>query len=87
MNSDTEPPAAKCPNNLNIETDPGNDTAVVTWTHAPVIDNSRIDVQLICDRKNGSHFPIWDTLVTCTVVDNFGNIAQCQFTVNVSGMA
>ena len=58
---------------------------VVTWENHPVVDNSDDDLLLLCDSKNGSPFPIGDTLVTCTSVDNYGNAAQCQFIVNISG--
>jgi CSLREA domain-containing protein len=82
--NDTQPPTITCPANLTQSTDPGQCTAVVTFSNPTVNDNCPGVGSPVCAPPSGSTFPLGTTTVTCTVSDASGNPASCNFTVTVT---
>ncbi len=71
---------------MTAPTDVGVDNAVVTWLDPVVTDNSGEPLIVVCNPASGSTFPLdVVTTVTCTVFDEAGNSAACDFTVTVVG--
>jgi len=75
-------PTVSCPGDMNIDTtDPTGTT--VTFS-ASATDNCDPSPEIGSAPASGSHFPIGDTLVTCTATDSSGNTDTCTFTVTVT---
>ncbi|MFY7990139.1 MAG: HYR domain-containing protein [Fluviicola sp.] len=80
--SDDEFPAiANCPSPIVQNNDNGDCGAIVNWTVPIFTDNCGAVM-------SGSHtpntfFPVGNTTVTYTVVDNAGNTSTCAFAINV----
>lgn len=79
---DDEAPEVTCPAAIEVDNDPGQCGAVVTFA-ATASDNCP-GMTVTCDPASGSFFPKGDTLVTCTATDAAGNTSQCSFTVTVN---
>ncbi|MBI3417008.1 MAG: HYR domain-containing protein [Verrucomicrobia bacterium] len=79
---DTQPPVIVCPANISVPPDPGQTSAVVTYT-VNASDNCSA-VALLCNPASGSTFPAGTTTVTCTATDATGNASTCTFTVTVT---
>ena len=85
MLTDSESPIfSGCPGVLNVNTDPGNATAVVTWKLPLATDNSGSQ-NLTSTDNPGDSFPIGNHTVTYTSADAAGNTAVCTFYVVVTG--
>ena len=83
---DEEDPTITCPLDMTAPTDIGVNNAVVTWLDPVVTDNSGQSLTVVCVPESGSTFPLdVVTTVTCTVTDDAGNSAACDFTVTVVG--
>ena len=83
--TDTEDPTLLyLPEDKSQGTDPGSDTASVSWTEPSANDNSG-SVSLTSSHDPGDYFPIGDTEVTYTARDPYGNTATQSFTVTVTG--
>ncbi|XP_033628800.1 extracellular matrix protein A-like [Asterias rubens] len=81
---DEEDPTITCPLDMTAPTDIGVNNAVVTWVDPVVTDNSGQSLTVVCVPESGSTFPLdVVTTVTCTVTDDAGNSAACDFTVTV----
>ena len=78
------PVFSNTPNATTFSTDPGQATAVVTWTEPTVTDNSGT-YTVTSTHSSGSSFDIGNTTVTYTVVDESGNEATYSFTITVTG--
>ena len=74
-----------CPQNQIYDTEPGRATAVVVWNDPYVIDNSNQEPNITCIPASGTSLPIWRTYVNCTAQDKSGNMAKCNFAVDVQG--
>ena len=76
-----------CPNNINVITASGSNTAIATWTE-PTANTSCTDPTIIVNQiaglANGSAFPIGTTEVTFELSDNCGNTEICIFYINVT---
>ena len=70
-----------CPQNQTHPTEPGK----VAWNDPSVIDNSNQEPNITCIPKSGTRLPIGQTNVTCTAQDKSGNMAECNFVVDVQG--
>jgi hypothetical protein len=81
VQADTQEPVIMCPKNISVPVDPGQCTAVVTFS--PRATDNCPDVTVVSDPPSGSAFPIGTTTVTCTATDSAGNTAVCAFEVNV----
>ncbi|RBP32232.1 HYR domain-containing protein, partial [Oceanihabitans sediminis] len=79
---DNELPNISCPVNINIDNDPGNCNAVVTWPNPTATDNCT-GYTVTSSHSSGDTFPIGTTEVTYTITDASGNTATCSFNVTV----
>jgi len=78
---DTEPPRIHCPNDIFVPTCNPDGTRVdyvVTAT-----DDCDTNVTITCTPASGSNFPPGTHTVTCTAVDDCGNVSRCEFKVEV----
>lgn len=80
--NDTENPVVNCPANINVNNDPGQCYATVTFTPTAT-DNCGI-AGIVSSPASGSQFPVGITTVTVTATDVHGRTAQCSFTVTVT---
>ena len=79
---DTEAPVVTAPANITVDTDPGANSAVVTFM-ASSTDNVGVDTQ-VADFPSGTAFPAGSTIVTVTATDAAGNAGTDTFTVTVN---
>ncbi len=79
---DDTPPTLTCPANLTVNNDPGECSAVVSFS-VSASDNCDSEVSVVCTPASGSAFPLGTTTVNCTATDDDGNQASCSFTVTV----
>ncbi len=79
---DRETPVLTVPANLSMLAEPGQSNVVVEYT-ATATDNSG-SVAVICVPASGTAFPVGVTTVTCTAMDDSGNVATGSFTVTVT---
>ncbi|XP_033115967.1 uncharacterized protein LOC117115806 [Anneissia japonica] len=77
---DNEAPILGCPLNQNLRGDSGC-MATASWMSPNVTDNSRDNLNSVCDYVNGSTFSDYSTIVTCNATDNYDNTGNCTFTV------
>ncbi|XP_070549909.1 hyalin-like [Ptychodera flava] len=81
---DTTGPVVICPENVTVDYDYGNTSAVVVFDGESAIDNGREVLNVTCDPPSNSTFGEGDTVVTCSATDFFGNVGFCTFTVSIS---
>lgn len=82
---DTEKPTIDdVPQNIVQSTDPGSNSAVVSWPKPLARDNSGY-VTLSTSHEPGDSFPIGETTVSFTAIDPYSNKATKSFTVTVRG--
>ena len=74
-----------CPVYQELNTKPGQLTAVAVWQNPSATDNSGDKPTVTCKPSSGSNFAIGQTLVTCEAVDGSGNINICSFQIYVKG--
>ncbi|RKS50750.1 putative secreted protein (Por secretion system target) [Gillisia mitskevichiae] len=82
-----KPIIVTCPSNITINTNPGENFAIVTYAPATATDNCSAKVTRTKGLASGSQFPIGPTLVEYTATDGAGNFAICSFTVTVNAVA
>ena len=81
---DTEPPSfTHCPANQILTTNSTKHAVTATWNMPTTVDNSGRNSTVTCTRDSPSRFNIGNTVVMCTAIDEYGNEAICEFTVNV----
>ena len=85
--SDKTPPYIQCPENIEIPSDPENDTTEVTWAVPVAVDNSGFIPVLTSDPAvvSPTHIPIGITIVTYRAEDLSENVAKCKFYILVLG--
>ncbi|XP_072016990.1 hyalin-like [Amphiura filiformis] len=82
---DVQAPAIEsCPTDMEMDTDPGNATAVVAYQAPSATDNSG-EVSVVCDPASASQFPIGQTTVSCVARDSSENNETCDFLVDIKG--
>ena len=81
---DDTPPIIAAPP-YSVLTDPGTCTAVLSF--APMVQDNCGVSQVACTPPSGSTFPIGNTEVLCTAIDDAGNSASASFTVTVQNPA
>ncbi|MDC8004521.1 HYR domain-containing protein [Aureisphaera galaxeae] len=79
--NDTEDPVVTCPTDITVGNDPGQCSAVVTFT--PTIADNCPGATVVSSPASGSVFPVGTTVVTVTGTDAAGNTATCTFNVTV----
>ncbi len=83
--NDTEGPEIVCPENINLENDPGICGAVVDFTIPEFSDNSgSATIEQTSGLEPGEIFPVGTTTVSFTVTDDSGNSSSCSFDVIVT---
>ncbi len=60
--------------------------ATVDFDPPVVMDGCDGDPEVVCVPPSGSFFPIGVSNVTCTAVDDCGNVGMCDFVVNVEAV-
>jgi hypothetical protein len=78
---DREKPVLTVPANLSIMAGPGHTNAVVEYV-VTATDNGG-SVAVVCAPPSGTAFPVGVTTVTCTAIDDTGNVATGGFSVTV----
>jgi uncharacterized repeat protein (TIGR01451 family) len=83
--NDTENPTISCPGNITKNNDPGQCSAVVTYTAPVGSDNCPgATTAQTAGLPSGSTFPVGTTTNTFEVTDSSGNKTSCSFTVTVN---
>ncbi|MBI9069303.1 MAG: HYR domain-containing protein, partial [Salinivirgaceae bacterium] len=80
---DDAPVIFSTPSNISVNTDSGDDSAIVTWASPFATDDFGV-VYFFSDHSNGAKFPVGVTTVIYTVRDAAGNSATSSFTITVS---
>ncbi|MCB9316687.1 MAG: HYR domain-containing protein, partial [Lewinellaceae bacterium] len=81
---DPIPPVITCPDDLTINTDPGECDAAVTYAHPLGGDNCPgFTFNLVQGPQSGDEFPLGETTVQYQITDDMGNTTTCSFTVMV----
>ena len=84
--TDNEPPITNsCPGDQNATTDNGNSTGTVSWTEPTATDNSGL-VNVTSTHHPGDSFQIGTTTVVYTAIDPSSNVANCTFSVVITGL-
>lgn len=81
--SDILPPVIECPIESLVVECAESGGAVVTFDLPGVLDDQDPNPSIVCIPASGSHFPVGDTVVTCTATDSSGNASSCSFTISV----
>lgn len=79
---DTEPPEIVCPDDLSLQTDPGQCGTNVTYT--PTATDNCSDVDLVMTPPSGTLFEPGINSVTVVATDSSGNSDSCSFTIEVT---
>ena len=79
-----EPVISNIPATILANTDPGKPYGTVQWVEPSASDNSE-SVMLTADYNPGDPFPIGDTEVTYTAIDQSGHNVTAMFHVIVTG--
>ncbi len=77
---DTEAPTIFCPADITASTDPGMCEAIIALG-SPIVDDNCNIASVTNDAP--ASFPLGTTVVTWTIVDDFGNTATCAQTITV----
>ncbi|MCG3147974.1 MAG: hypothetical protein PCFJNLEI_01415 [Verrucomicrobiae bacterium] len=80
---DTTLPTITCPADVSVNVPAGQTSAVVTFPAAQASDACGLQ-SVTSSPASGSTFPLGQTTVTSTAVDNAGNLNTCTFTVTVT---
>lgn len=82
---DTQDPVITCAKDIEMDNDPGECGAVVTYDKPTFSDNCPDAVLVRTEGPaSGSLFPVGTTMVTFTVTDATGNTSSCSFSVTVN---
>lgn len=82
--SDTTPPVITAPADITVNNDPGQATAVVSFSAATATDNSgSVTVAQTVGPASGTAFPIGSTTVSWEASDVAGNTVNASMTVTV----
>lgn len=82
---DSEAPVMVCQNTINVASDSGVCTAVITFSAPAATDNcSAVSVVQTSGPASGSAFPTGTTTISFTATDSAGNTTVCSFDIVVS---
>ena len=81
------PPLISCMNDFSIKVDAGAPGTLVPFDAPTCFDQNQPSqtLSLSCNPMTNNFLLIGQNLVTCTCIDNSGDIDTCSFTVNVFG--
>ena len=82
---DKESPQLFCPSNQTNITESGQATTVSAWTNPIATDNSNVEPNITCFRNSEKQFKLGYAHVHCIAEDKSGNIAECDFIIDVKG--
>ncbi|MEJ8562106.1 HYR domain-containing protein [Yoonia sp. GPGPB17] len=84
--NDNEAPVVSVPANIMVATDPGQNTATVTYATPTATDNVAVTTApaLTAGLASGAIFPVGVTTVTFQAGDAAGNLGDASFTVTVT---
>ena len=68
----------------SVNTDPGLPSAVLKWDPVTAVDNSG-SITLTSNFQSGDTFPIGNTTIVYSAIDQSDNVAITGFTVTVEG--
>ena len=81
---DAESPVISCPADIEVENDPGECGAIVTYEMPSATDNCGVKaVTMMEGLESGSMFPVGTTTQTYVATDEAGNKASCSFNITV----
>ncbi|MBX7052849.1 MAG: HYR domain-containing protein [Flavobacteriales bacterium] len=86
---DAELPTVVCTDDVEVNTDPGQCGAVVTYTIPSFQDNCGTatgQATMIAGLEPGELFPVGTTEVTYDIIDGAGNVSTCTFHVTVTDL-
>lgn len=81
--NDEELPVANCPEDKEVDNDPGDCGAIVEYVIPDPTDNCPA-VSSVADLPSGNSFSVGTTTVTVTATDNAGLEHSCTFTITVN---
>ena len=79
------PPTVTCPPHQQVTVEGNEPSAIVNYPPAIAEDNRGGTVTITYSSLSGSAFSVGTSVVKVTATDEAGNIAQCEFTITVSG--
>ncbi|NNK61165.1 MAG: HYR domain-containing protein, partial [Flavobacteriaceae bacterium] len=82
--NDTEDPTISCPADITVSNDPGNCSAVVTYSVTSTDNCAGQTISQTAGIASGGTFPVGTTTNTFVVTDASGNTATCSFDVTVN---
>jgi len=81
---DSEAPVITCPPAIEVENDPGECGAVVTYNMPTATDNCGVTQLIMTDGLgSGSFFPVGTTVETFVAKDAAGNTSNCSISITV----
>ena len=84
LTDDTTPPTIiGCPNDIHIKSEIGSLAIPVYWSWPSATDDSERVMLIHATHSPGESFPVGITFVEYTFVDDFYNMAFCNFSVIV----
>ena len=81
----TNPIISGCPADITVPADPGETSAVVTWTEPTADDAISGIASFVSNHSPGETLPVGTTTVTYTATDHAGHTTICSFDVTVVG--
>lgn len=82
--TDVDAPTISCPADMNLSTDQGQCSSVVTYTAPTGQDNCTSNTVLTSGQGNGETFSIGSSTEVYTVTDASGQSASCSFSVTIN---
>ncbi len=84
---DTIAPVVDCPNDIVVDANTEDCTAIVNYPEPTATDNcdDNVTIELISGPASGSEFVVGVTTIVYQVTDESGNVTICEFTVTVIG--
>ena len=82
---DNENPVISCPANQTNIVDRHNYNTSIQWDNPSATDNSGDIPTIECNPSNGIIFDKASTPVICTAHDDYGNVANCSFYIDIIG--
>lgn len=81
---DNEAPVITCSENIEVDNDPGECGAVVTYQLPTATDNcENVQIELTGGLGSGAFFPVGTTVETYTATDEAGNTSSCSISITV----
>jgi len=79
--ADTTAPHIVCPSNIEYISEPDECEPKIMWDN-PIVEDA-CSYTLTCSNEKGSAFPVGNSVIMYTVIDDSGNKNSCSFSVSV----